>query len=76
MGIRAFAPLATNDDIYILIKLNKSSKEKKIKILFKLINVKINKRFCFNLKRKKNQSKKSTFCVRLSFFFVAFSYFQ
>ncbi len=41
MGIRAFAPLATNDDIYILIKLNKSTKEKKMKILFKLINVKI-----------------------------------
>ena len=29
MGIRAFDPLATNDNIYILIKLNKSTKEKK-----------------------------------------------
>jgi len=29
MDIRAFAPLATNDNIYILIKLNKSTKEKK-----------------------------------------------
>jgi hypothetical protein len=58
MGIRAFAPLATNDDI--LIKLNKSSK-KKIKILFKLINVKINERFCFNLKRKKDKKFSITY---------------
>jgi len=36
----------------MLIKLSKSKIKRKYKILFKLVNVKINECFCFNLKKR------------------------